>query len=138
MRDLEVHAAANSHGERIVRTGESQPAIAADMRDAEKHLAERSQARMTAIGNTRAEKISGERPVNSGAKNIVGVIAAEIGDCAEPGSSIVGELRAAAIHAETIDSRGGRICAHVGISREHIKFRHVLRLCCPAERNKSQ
>jgi len=53
------------------------------------------------------EKISGERPVDS----------------AEPESGIVGERCAAAIYAEIIDSRGGRIFANVGIPREHIKIR---------------
>ncbi len=48
-----------------------------------------------AIGYARAEKISGECPVNSGAKNIIGVIAAEIGDCAEPVIYIIGERCAA-------------------------------------------
>jgi hypothetical protein len=57
---------------------------------------------------------------------------------AEPGSSIVGERCAAAIHAETINSRSGRIFANVGITGEHIKFRHVLRIGCLAEeRNKA-
>ena len=68
------------------------------------------------------EKISGERSVNSGAKNIIGGIADQIGDCAEPESGIVGERCAAAIHAEIIDSRGGRIFANVGITSEHIKI----------------
>jgi hypothetical protein len=51
VRDFEVHSAVDGHGERIVRTGESKPVMAADMRDAKKRLAGRSDPRMMTIGN---------------------------------------------------------------------------------------
>src|SRR6267378_677162 len=92
-----------------------------------------------AIGNARAEKISGECAANSSAQNIIGVIAGKVRDCTEPVICIVGDRGAATVHAETIDSRSGWIFPHVGITREHIKFRDLLRLCSRAEkRSKSQ
>jgi uncharacterized membrane-anchored protein len=102
MRDVDVDSATEGHRERIVRGREREAVAAADVRDAEQDLAERSEMRIVAIGNTRAEKVSGERAVHSRAENIVAVVAAKISNSAEPAVGVVGDGSAAAVEIETI------------------------------------
>ena len=103
VRDFEVHATADRHGKRIIRSGKRQSVIACNVRDAKKHLAERSDPRIVAIGNAWAEMIRRECPVNSSAKNIIRVIAGKVCDCAEPVIG-VGDARRAAKVARTRES----------------------------------
>src|ERR1700739_3226433 len=97
------------------------------MRYAEKHLAERRDARIAVVGNSRSEKISGKGAVNSSAKDIVAVIASEIGDRTEPMVCVIGNRCTAAVQVEAINTGGRRIFSNIRISGEHIEFRRVLR-----------
>jgi len=103
------------------------------VRDTEKNLAERSEVRIVAIGNARAEEIRGERAVRAAAENIVAVIAAEISNAAKPAVGVVGDGRAAAVKIETVYARSSGISADVGISGEKIELGNILRGCDDAE-----
>src|SRR5262249_15975674 len=94
---LGVHAAADGHGKRDVRGREAEPLAAANMRHAEQHLSEGGEMVGVGIGNARAEKIGGKGAVNSRAQNMVGVIAAEVRDTAEPASGVVRNRCAASV-----------------------------------------
>src|SRR5262249_27574828 len=83
VEELNVNAAAERRGERVVRGGCTETA-AAGVCDAEESLREGSDAFEFAVGNARAEEISGDSAVDSCAENVVCVIAAEIGDGAKP------------------------------------------------------
>jgi hypothetical protein len=52
------------------------------VRNAEQHFPKRRNTPEVMIGNARAKKVCGKRTLHSGAKNIAGMITAEIGDAA--------------------------------------------------------
>src|SRR5713226_328965 len=60
VRKLHIHSAAHGHCKGVVGAGKSEPVITANVSHAEKHLSKRRDARITAVRNPRAEKISGK------------------------------------------------------------------------------
>jgi len=125
---LHVDAATDGHSKRIIGSGERESVTAANMRNAEKYLAEGRDTRIAVVGNSRAEKISGKRAVNSSAEDVVAVIAAEISDSAEPVVCVVSNRCAATVQVKAVNARSGWILANVGVSGEHVKFWCVQRV----------
>src|SRR5882762_4888880 len=133
MGHFDVHASADGHGKRIVAGRKGEAVVATDVCVSEKYLTERSHSFRVTIGYSGAEKISRKRSVDSGAKNIIGAVSANVGDGAQPMCCVVSNRCAAAIHIEAVDSRSGGIRADIGISSGKIKFRHVLRVSSRTE-----
>jgi len=134
MRNVSIHAAAERYRKGIVGSGEGQAVAAADVRYTEKNLSEGSEVGIVAIRDTRTEQISGERAVHAGAENVAAVIAAEIGDAAEPAVSVVCDGGAATVEIKAVHAGSAGVGADVGISGEDIDLRHILRGCGDAEK----
>jgi len=126
MEELHVNATAEGCSERVAGAGRAEPATAR-MRDAKKSLRKRGEAFVVAIRNARAEKISGNGAVNARAENVVGMIAAEISDAAEPVLRVIRNGRTAAVKIKTANAGRAGIVAEIGISDEDIEFWHILR-----------
>lgn len=82
VRDVNIHASAESHREGIIRSGEGEAVAASDVRYAEKNLAKRREARVVPVLDTRTEEVCGERAVHARTENVAAVVAAKIGDAA--------------------------------------------------------
>ncbi len=125
MEDLHVNATAEGCSERVASTGSAEGA-AARVRDTKKSLRKRREAFMVAIGNPRAEEIRGNSAVNARAENVVGMIAAEISDAAEPVVCVVRDGGAATVKIKTTYAGRAGIIAEIRISDEDVELRYVL------------
>jgi len=119
MEESHVDAATEGRSERVACAGSAE-AAAARVRDTEQSLCKRSEARMPPVRKARTEKIRGHGAVDSGTENVISVIAAKIGDAAEPIVDLVGSRSAAAVKIETVHARSAWIIAKVGIADEDV------------------
>src|SRR5579859_339693 len=126
VREFYVDAAAERCRKRVVRAAHTE-ASAACVRNSEERLRKRSEAFMFAVRNARTEEIGRNRAVDSGAENVVGVIATEIGNGAEPVICVVGNGSAATVQVETVHTRCAGIVTDVGIPHENVELRRILR-----------
>ena len=120
-----VHAAAEGHGEGVVRTGDGRCTArkaAAGVRHAEQDLSKRRDPPEMPIGNARAEEIPEKRAIYVRAQNVSIVIAAEIGDSTEPTVDVICDGSAAAVKVETAAARSAGTIANVGIARKISTF----------------
>src|SRR5271168_236234 len=126
-----IHAATKGKRERVIRTADSRCAAgqaAARMRHAEQHLPERSKPSQMTERNARPKHVSRERSLDVRSENVSVVVAAKISHPAQPAVHVVCHGCTAAVEAVAAHTRRARIFANVGITRENIKFRDVLRL----------
>src|SRR5262249_7280590 len=122
-RKVDVKAAAGRHGKSVV--GSVSPGrTCAHVFGPQQHLAKWCHAVPVPVRNPGTKKISGQRKVKAAVQNVAVMIAAEIGDAAQPLVDIVGNGSAAAVEIEILCS----IPAIVGISGKDIYSRVILRL----------
>src|SRR5437762_4186464 len=127
MEESHVNAATEGCSERVACAGNAETA-ATRVRNTEERLCKRSEARMPPVRNARTEKIGRQGAVDSRTENVISVIAAEIGDAAEPIVDLVGSRSAAAVKIETVHARSAWIVAKIGIADEDVEFRPTLLL----------